>query len=347
MRVLFFYHLALEFPGEIESRLLPGAPLTGPDIEITVARDRSEFESALPNAEVLIAAPQPGSTLERAASLRFHIIPFAGVNRAPLAWYRDRGVLLASSHGNAETVAERAVALMFAAAGRVVEFDRALREGRWHRRNDPVRPFEYWRSLAGARVAILGAGSIGTRIAELIEPLVGEIVGFRRGTVVADGGVSALARSAPASPFARFTGGITEALEDAEVVFVTLPLTADTRGVLTRDLLSTADSAVFVNVSRAEIIAEEELYTALTDGTLGAAGLDVWYRYPDPPWAEGEEAIPARLPFHLLDNVVLSPHAASHTESGKRGQLIGALDLLEEFVLTGSVSSAITAQREY
>ena len=335
MRVLFNFHLALEFPDQIESRSGLSAPLPGQDTEIRIAHDDAEFLELLPQSDVLIAAPQPREVLDRAGRLRLHIIPFAGANRAPLEWYREHGVLLASSHGNAPVVAERAVALASAAAGRVAEFDRDLRQGRWHRRNDPVRPFDYWRSLAGAPTAILGTGAIGGRIAELVAPLVGQIIGYRRSPTPAGG------------PITRTVTSIREAIAGAAIVFVALPLTDETRGVLTRDLLSTTDRAVLVNVSRAETIPEEDLYRALTDGTLHSAGLDVWYRYPHPHWAEGPDAMPSSLPFQELPNVVLSPHAGSHTQSGKRGQLAGALDILEEYLKTGRVTGEIDFNRGY
>lgn len=288
MRVLFNYHLALEFPDQIESRSGLSARLPRQDTEIHIARDDADFLALLPQSDVLIAAPQPREVLDRAGRLRLHIIPFAGANRAPLEWYREHGVLLASSHGNAPVVAERAVALAYAAAGRVAEFDRDLRQGRWHRHGDPVRPFDYWRSLAGAPTVILGIGAIGRRIAGLVAPLVGEIVGYRRGQAPAD------------SPFAHSTSSIREALTGAALVFVALPLTEETRGILTHDVLSITDEAVLVNVSRAEIIPEADLYGALTDGTLHSAGLDVWYRSPHPHWAEGPDAMPSSLPFHEL-----------------------------------------------
>ncbi len=322
MRILFSYHLALEFPQIIAQHKRPG-------VELVVARDKNDFERELASADVLIAAPKPREVLDRASLLKLHIVPFAGVNRAPLTWYEDRGVLLASSHGNARTVAERAVALLYAAAGRMVEFDRGLRRGCWHRREDRVSPFEYWRSIAGGRIAVLGTGEIGRTVAEYLSPIAGEIVGFNR------------SGNDPSASFAAVTQDIEEALRGAIAVISTLPLTDKTRGLLTPAGLAMTDRAVFINVGRAEVVVEEDLYRALTDGTLYAAGLDTWYRYPDPPWDEGENAMPASLPFHELDNVVLSPHAASHTESGKQGQLIGALELLEEFLDSGAVARTV------
>lgn len=386
--VLLYYHLAREFSQEV-SRLRE----IFPEVSFVVAEREEQFRALLPQAEVIVAPPQPATVLDETISggsgsgvgtgattsaptpgaprLRAHVVPFAGINRAPLDWYRQQGVLLACSHGNAGTVAERAVALMYAAAGRVVEFDADLRRGRWHRRRDEVQPFDYWRTLTGSRVAILGTGTIGCRAAELVTPLVrgagaerrGELVGLHRAgpeaaeapsgvqasrIVTAEAGAAdGQLRRHPEQIFDRLTTRLEEALAGADVVVVTLPLTEATRGLLTGDALAATNSAVLVNVARAEILPEEQLYTALTDGTLSAAGIDVWYRHPSPFYQEGPEAMPSRLPFHELHNVVLSPHAASHTREGKLAQFTGALSHVEEYLKTDTMTRAVDVVRGY
>lgn len=356
-RVLIHSHLAFEFPNELTkfTRYAPGAT-------VEVAEDEEAFLDRIGDAEVIVTGPVDRDVLESAKKVKLHVVPFAGVNRAPLAWYADHGVLLASSHGNAQAVAERAVALAFAAAGRVAEFDRDLRAGRWHRRRDERQPFDYWRSLTGSRIAILGTGAIGSRIATLLQPVAEELRGFRRrapesvtespaGTqnIVTGEDPDALEepRRHPTELFDRLETNLEAAIAGVDLVIVALPLTESTRGVVTYDLLQSGNNAVLVNVSRAEIIPEDDLYTALTDGTLYAAGLDVWYRYPSPFWNEGPAELPSKLPFHTLDNVVLSPHAGSHSRAGKRGQLIGALAHVEEYFKTGAVRDAVDTKKGY
>jgi phosphoglycerate dehydrogenase-like enzyme len=387
--VLLFYHLAREFPEEVDR-------LRGifPEIHFVVAETEEQFRDLLPQAEVIVAPPQPSTVLDETllaagvgpadrspdsgddqrtdtTRLRAHIIPFAGINRVPLDWYRRHGVLLAGSHGNAGAVAERAVALMYAAAGRVVEFDSDLRQGHWHRRRDEIHPFDYWRTLTGSRIAILGTGTIGCRIAEMVTPLVhgagaeltGELVGLHRGgphasdaswgvhssqvvtaeSSVADGQL----RRHPEQVFDRLATTVEEVLAGADVVFVALPLTEETRGLLSRDALTATNQATLINIARAEIVPEGDLYDALTDGTLFAAGIDVWYRYPSPFWHIGVDAMPSRLPFHQLRNIVMSPHAASHSREGKQAQFTGALSHVEEYLKTGSMTRAVDVVRGY
>ena len=326
--VLFHSHLAIEFPDRIQV-----FRDRHPALRCVVAADATEFERALCDVEILCAGPQPVQVLERAPGLRAHIVPFAGVDRAPLQWYQQRGVMLAGSHGNAASVAERGLALLLAAAGRVVEFDAALRRGHWHRRADPHHPFAYWRSLAGARVVFYGTGAIARRMAELLRPLVAHIGGVRGDN----------ARGAPDWLDTLYTGA-DGAFAAADVIVVTAPLTPVTRGAITYQRLVASHQAVLVNVSRAELIPQRDLYRALCDGVLGAAGLDVWYRSPQPFHSD---ALPADEPFWELPNVVLSPHAASHSEAGKRGQLESAIETIEAVLAGADPPGRIDPTRGY
>ena len=66
------------------------------------------------------------------------------------------------------------------------------------------------------------------------------------------------------------------------------------------------------------MIEEGALYDALCRGRLGAAGLDVWWRYPENEAAR-EATPPSAYPFAKLDNVVLSPHRAGHGRGDRGG----------------------------
>lgn len=328
LTVLFRTHLTEDYP-----ELLEEFASNHPDHRIVELPKEAGWEERLVEAEVLVAPPITQAQLDRAPRLRAHIIPFAGVDRVPLDYYKERGIALASSHGNAPIVAERAVALAYAAAGRVVEFDRDLRRGLWHRNHSSARPFDFWHSLRGAPTAILGGGAIAKECARLLRPLVGEIRALRRSST-----------GATPPPFDTVTTDVTAAVGGARLIIAALPLTPETRGFLRRQQFEEAENPVFVNVSRAPIVEEETLFSLLSERIVSAAGLDVWYRYPDPFWGE---QMPSHLPFEELPNVVLSPHAASHAEEGKIGQLTGTLELLDRYLREGTLPGEIDLKRGY
>lgn len=128
--------------------------------------------------------------------------------------------------------------------------------------------------------------------------------------------ICAIRRHATARPpnGVEFVGGperLDELLSGADYLAVTLPLSPDTRGLMSQNRLSEMKPGAFlINVARAEIFNERALYSALASRHLGGAALDVWYRYPFAPGP----AAPANLPFHRLDNVIMTPHVSGWTE---------------------------------
>ena len=81
--------------------------------------------------------------------------------------------------------------------------------------------------------------------------------------------------------------------------------------------------SVIINVARGRIIAEEALYNALKNKTIGAAVLDVWYNYIG---ADKKEVWPSNYPFQDLDNVILSAHESASTpeQLTRRWQFVAA-----------------------
>lgn len=127
-------------------------------------------------------------------------------------------------------------------------------------------------------------------------------------------------------------------LPHAQVLINCLPLTDETRGLIGAEELKLLrkrpiedsrllpKTPIVVNVGRAATFDEEALYTALTNGTVYAAGLDVWYAYP--PDENTLDTPPSRFPFHELPNVVMSPHRAGKSMDIERIRLEHLADLL-------------------
>lgn len=328
MLVLIHSHLASEFP-----ELLAEMQQRHPGHELVAVDDRTELKELLPEADAVLTARLERDEIEAAEKLRVHFIPYAGADKIDFDLYVRRGIAVSSNHGNAPAVAERAIALALAVLGRIVEFHNDLAAGRWHRTGNPHQPFDYWSSLRGKSCGILGTGAIGSSLARML-------VGFECPLI----GLNSSGKNPNPALFHATTARLEELLAEAAVVFVTLPLTSATAGLIGAQQLDQLAGGVLVNISRGEIVEEEALYRALRNGSLAGAGIDTWYNYPSPPHAE---CMPSRFPFSELRNVVMSPHAGSHTIEGKRGQFEAALAQLDAYLEHGTLDGLVPAERKY
>ncbi len=271
--------------------------------------------------------------LEKAPSLKAVFLPFVGVNHLPAAALQDRGIAVFNCHGNAESVAERALALALAGFGRIVEFHNDLRAEKWHGFWVNKGMEDFWHSIFRKRCAILGVGAIGEKLARLLKAFDCPVVGYRR-------------RADAPKPeyFDEVTTDLLAAVTGADIVFIALPLTDATRGIVGQAELAAMRGAFLVNVGRGDVVDEGALYAALSDGTLAGAGLDVWYTYPK----DGADVgAPSRFPIHTLPNVVLSPHVAGSTHEAVGLNVSQTVANVERWIRTGDAEHRVDLRASY
>lgn len=251
--------------------------------------------------DVLVAGRPTLAQLQASPNLRLLVIPYAGVPDDTRSLLLDPAnglghVAVHNLHHNTVQTAEMALALLLAAARRIVPNDRALRRGDWTSRYDASSAM----ILHGKTVLILGFGAIGQHVGRVCQALGMRVLAVRRRPdAPGPAEVAAAIFGYPALP---------DLLPQAEVLMITLPLTEETRGLIgERELALLPAGALLVNVGRGAVVDEAALYHALHSGRLAGAGLDVWYRYPESEAAR-TATLPSAYPFHELDNVVLSPH---------------------------------------
>ena len=210
-----------------------------------------------------------------------------------------RGIPVGNTPGVlTETTADLAWALLLAAARRVVEGDRSVRDGEW-RTWGPMLLLGV--DVHGATLGIVGFGRIGQAVAR-------RAAGF---------GMRVLyhARHRVPEEVERATGAtwmpLPELLAASDFVSLHVSLSAETRHLIDAAALgSMRRSAILVNTARGPVVDTEALVAALRDGTIRAAALDV----TDP------EPLPADHPLVGLDNCIVVPHIASATEA-TRGRM--------------------------
>jgi phosphoglycerate dehydrogenase-like enzyme len=269
--------------------------------EISVA-DEPGIISKLAAVDVLVSL---GFTREMGAAagrLKLVQVPGAGLDRVDRAALPP-GAWLANVYGHETGIAEYVLGAMLALTRGFARIDAALRRGAWESQwavgTPPPVP---WPELAGKTLGIVGYGRIGQGVARRARGFDMEILAIRRDVW----------RSADDE--LELLGGLDvldEVLQRSDYVVLTLPLTPATRGLIGEaQLRAMKPTAVLVNVSRAEIVDEQALYHALAERRLAGAALDVWYRYP----TDAAPTLPARQPFHELDNVLMTPHVSGWTE---------------------------------
>jgi phosphoglycerate dehydrogenase-like enzyme len=276
---------------DLQAQLDPGVRIiSGPDLP--AESDYEVLITGRPTREQLAASPR----------LRAVVVPWAGVPETMRDLVPDfPHVEVHNLHHNADATAELAFALLLAAAKRVVPLDQKLRDGDWSARYGSSETV----LLHSKTALILGYGSIGQRVARYCHALGMTLLATRRDPTKDANDDLPVELHLP--------DALRDLLPRAEVLVVTLPLTSETEGLIGRrelDLLP--DNAILVNVGRGPIVDQQALFDALRDGRMHSAGLDVWYNYP-----EGEEArahtLPADVPFHTLENIVMSPHRGGDT----------------------------------
>lgn len=288
--------------------------LVDPSIQIITGEELpspADFEiliSGFPDRDMILASPR----------LRAVIAPFAGAPKETIDLLADfPHITLHSIHFNVVPTAELAIGLMLAAAKFIIPMDQELRRNDWRSRYGKTPTT----ILAGRTATILGYGRIGRRVGSACRALDMQVVGVRRH--VSPGEVSYEGDTPVHAPAALHT-----LLPATDVLFITLPLTAETDGMIgSRELALLPRHAILVNVGRGQVVDEAALYHALADQTLLAAGLDVWYHYP---MHEQDRANtpPSRFPFHELSNVVMSPHRGGWLSAAENSRVTELAALL-------------------
>ena len=186
-----------------------------------------------------------------------------GYDNVDVAAATELGIAVCNTPGVLdETTADLAFLLILAAARLASEAEADLRAGRW---SDWGMNSHLGRDVHGATLGIVGFGRIGRAVA-------------RRG---AGFGMRVLHHSRHDTGLAGWVGGLDELLAASDIVSLHVPLTTDTRHLIdARRLGLMKPDAVLVNTSRGPVVDEGALAKALDEGTIFAAGLDVYEREP-------------------------------------------------------------------
>ncbi|CAH9135649.1 unnamed protein product [Cuscuta epithymum] len=208
-----------------------------------------------------------------------------GYDKIDLAKCRERGIRVTNTPNVlTDEVADAAIALVLATLRRICAADAFVRSGLWRSCN-----FELATKFSGKSVGIIGLGRIGSAIAKRAEAF-----GCR---------ISYTSRLKKPHINYTFHSSVVGLAADSQILIVACSLTEETRHIVDRKVIDAlGPNGVLINIGRGAHVDEPELVSALLEGRLGGAGLDVYENEPDVPDV-----------LFGLRNVVLLPHVASDT----------------------------------
>jgi D-3-phosphoglycerate dehydrogenase len=229
----------------------------------------------------------------------------SGLDTIDLAAAGERGIrVVYTPEANCQSVAEHFVAMALVLSKRLLEADRALREGRWE-----VRHEYYGRELSGKTLGVVGFGRVGRATARICHH------GFRMPVLYH--GRNAGGPEAEALGARRV--GLEELLRNSDFVSLNLPLTPDTRHLIGRDQIRMMrPGACLLNLGRGALWDEAAVLEALDQGWIAGAGTDVFEQEP-----AGREH-----PLFRHARFVCTPHMSAHTEEAMRRMSLVAEDVI-------------------
>ena len=278
-------------------------------IESLDATGLAKLRDALPRAQGLLGASLKldAELLDLAPHLEAIASVSVGVDNYDIDYLTERRILLSNTPDVlTETTADTGFALILATARRVVELANMVRDGQWTRN---IGPAHFGSDVHGKTLGIIGMGRIGEALAQRGH------FGF---------GMPVIYHSHSPKPAVeqRFNAqyrSLDELLQQADFVCLTLPLTAETEGLIgARQFALMRPETIFINISRGKVVDEAALIRALSDRQIRAAGLDVFEREP----------LNHDSPLLQLNNVVATPHMGSATHETREAMARCAVDNL-------------------
>ncbi len=268
----------------------------GPDFEIRNCdgANREELFRSIVDADAILvrsATKLDSEALSHAKKLRIIARAGVGLDNVDVAAATTQGIMVVNAPtSNITSAAELAVSLLLASARNIVPANIALKKGEWKR--SKFTGIE----LSEKTIGIVGFGRIGVLVAQ-------RLAGF---------GVHLIAYDPFVQPAKAATHNVKmvsldELLEQSDFITVHLPKTPETAGLIGEEALKKVKPTVrIINASRGGIVNEQALFTALKEGRVAGAGIDV---YDSEPCTDS--------PLFTLDQVVSTPHLGASTDEAQ------------------------------
>lgn len=294
-----------------------------PEFEVLQTADWSaeRVADALAVADAVIVRSRTSvdrALLAKAPRLRVIGRAGVGVDNIDLAAATERGVAVINApEGNTVSAAEHTMALILAAARKVVAADRSMRSGQW------TRSSLAGSELRGKVLGLVGAGRIGGEVARRARA-------FGMSVRVYDPYLT----EERARELGAEATSLSDLIAQADIITLHVPLTDSTRGMIGRDQLKRMKpDALLVNVARGGVVDEAALAKALVHGDIAGAALDVFEHEP----------LDTDSPLRDAPNLVLTPHLGASTAEAQELIATEIAEGIKRSLIEGDLARALNA----
>lgn len=277
---------------EVHPSMTEGLTNLGFEVETRTNLSLAEFTSILPTYDGLIIRSKFKITADILANstLSFIARAGAGLDLLDVDACLSRGIAVFSANeGNADSVAEHVIGQVLSLAHKLHTADTEVRHGLWEREGN--RGFE----LKGKTIGIIGYGNMGKAVASRLSSF----------------GMSILAYDKYA-PSEDYPASMEQLFEQADIVSLHIPLTSETRGLISVEFLASFKKPIFlINSSRGPIAPLEPLLHGLRSGQIKGLALDVLPNEKLSSWSPVEKELFAEIA--AFPATIFSPHVAGWT----------------------------------
>lgn len=239
------------------------------------------------DAMILANMPMPADVLRKCDKLKFIDVAFTGVDHVGLDAAKEKGISVSNASGYSnEAVSELVIGMVCSLARNLRAVEDRCRVGK------DKTGLVGW-EIKGKTVGIIGLGKIGTRTAELFHAFGADILAQSR------------SRHENAANYIEQVSQ-EELLRRSDIVVLHCPLNDSTRGMINAEKLAMMKpTALLVNVARGPVVVEKDLASALENGVIAGAAIDVFDK--EPP-------LDTASPILHAPNCLVTPHVAFATQ---------------------------------
>jgi D-3-phosphoglycerate dehydrogenase / 2-oxoglutarate reductase len=293
-----------------------------PDFQVDVVAGLSKEEllQIIKEYDALLirsATKVTAEVIEAADRLKVVARAGIGLDNVDVSAASKRGIVVMNApEGNVITTAEHAISMLLALSRSIPQATQSIKSGKWEKKR--FRGREVFNKVLG----IIGLGRIGRVVADRALGLKMNVIGFDpyiSRDVIDKMGIEGVT--------------LDDLLARSDYITVHTPLTPETKNILNAEAFNKMRRGVFIlNCARGGIVHESDLYTAIQEGIVAGAALDVFETEP-----------PYDNPLLTLDQIIATPHLGASTDEAQENVANAVAEQVVDYLLRGTIRNAVNA----